>query len=55
VFDGEERGRGVVTKPEGFMPALFGGDKVFGVWRDKSNAEYVVRPRIVGDLGLGAT
>jgi hypothetical protein len=55
VFDGEGRYLGIVTMPERFSPSLFRGDKVYGVWRDELNVEYVLRLRIVGDLGIGAT
>lgn len=55
VFDSEERYLGVVTMPEQFTPSLFCDDKVYGVWRDELNVEYVVRLRIVGDRGVGAT
>ncbi len=36
-------------------PSLFRDDKIYGVWRDELNVEYVLRLRIVGDLGIGAT
>ena len=55
VFDSEERYLGVVTMPEQFTPSPFRDDKVYGVWRDELNGEYVVRLRIVGDRGVGAT
>ncbi len=55
VFDSEERYLGLVTMPEQFTPSLFRDDKVYGVWRGELNVEYVVRLRIVGDRGVGAT
>lgn len=55
VFDAEGRFLGAVTMPERFAPGLFRDDKIHGVWRDELNVEYVVRLRIVGDLGAGAT
>ena len=55
VFDAEGRFLGVVTVPDRFTPSLFRDDRIYGVWRDELNVEYVVRLRIVGDLGVGAT
>ena len=55
VFDGEGRYLGVVTMPERFTPSLFRDEVIYGVWRDELNVEYVLRLRIVGDLGIGAT
>ena len=54
VFDPQGRFLGVVTLPERFEPGVFRGDKVYGVWRDEFDSEYVVRLHIVGDLGVGA-
>ena len=55
VFDAEGRFLGVVTMPERFAPSLFRDDLIYGVWRDELNVEFVVRLRIVSDLGAGAT
>jgi hypothetical protein len=55
VFDSEGRLLGVITMPQLFTPILFRGDKIYGVWRDELDVQYVVRLRIVGDLGIGAT
>ncbi|UCC73173.1 MAG: hypothetical protein JSV86_01000 [Gemmatimonadota bacterium] len=55
VFDAEGRYLGVVAMPERFAPKIFRGDKIYGVWRDNLNVQYVVRLRILGDLGVGAT
>jgi hypothetical protein len=55
VFDSEGRYLGVVTMPDRFSPSLFRDDKIYGVWRDELNVEYVLRLRIVGDLAVGAT
>ena len=55
VFDAQGRYLGVVEMPQGFTPRLFRGDKIYGVWRDELDVQYVVRLRIVGDLGPGAT
>jgi len=55
VFDAQGRYLGVVDMPQGFTPRLFRGDKIYGVWRDELDVQYVLRLRIVGDLGPGAT
>jgi hypothetical protein len=55
VFDGDGRYLGVVRMPDRFAPSLFREDMIYGVWRDELNVEYVLRLRIVGDLGIGAT
>jgi len=55
VFDSEGRLLGVVTMPRRFTPRLFRGDKIYGVWRDELDVQYVVRLRILGELGAGAT
>lgn len=55
VFDSEGHFLGVLTMPRRFKPMLFRADKIYGVWRDDLDVQYVVRLRIVGDLGVGAT
>ncbi len=55
VFDSEGHYLGVVTMPRMFTPKMFRGDKIYGVWRDEFDVQYVVRLRIVGDLGVEAT
>jgi hypothetical protein len=55
VFDTEGRFVGVVTLPQRFTPMVFRGDKIYGVWSDELDVQYVVRLRVVGDLGVGAT
>jgi hypothetical protein len=55
VFDAQGRYLGVVRMPQGFTPRLFREDKIYGVWRDELDVQYVLRLRIVGDLGPGAT
>lgn len=51
VFDPEGRFLGVVTMPPRFTPTVFRDDRVYGDWRDESGVQFVVRLRIVGDLG----
>jgi hypothetical protein len=41
--------------PPGFTPKLFRGEKIYGVWHDELDVQYVLRLRIVGELGVGAT
>jgi len=55
VFDSDGRFLGVVTLPQLFTAKLFREDKIYGIWRDELDVQYVVRLRIVGDLGIGAT
>jgi hypothetical protein len=55
VFDADGRFLGVVTMPHLFSHKLFRGDKIYGIWRDELQVQYVVRLRILGDLGAGAT
>ncbi len=46
VFDPDGRYLGVVTMPHRFAPRLFVGDKLYGVWRDDLDVQYVVRLKI---------
>lgn len=55
VFDSQGRCLGVVTMPRRFAPRVFRGDEIYGVWRDELDVQYVVKLRIIGDLGIGAT
>lgn len=50
VFDSQGRFLGVVTMPRRFSPRLFRDDRIYGVWRDELDVQYVVRLRIVGEL-----
>ena len=47
VFDGEGRFLGVVSMPPRFQPRMFVEDKIYGVWRDDLDVQYVVRLRVV--------
>jgi hypothetical protein len=51
VFDRDGRLLGVVAMPPRFTPMQFRGDEIYGVARDESGVEYVVRLRVSGDLG----
>ena len=55
VFDAQGRYLGIVTMPRRFAPRVFRGEDVYGVWRDELDVQYVLRLRIIGDLGVGAT
>jgi hypothetical protein len=48
VFDGAGRYLGVVTLPARFAPRMILGNKIYGVWRDDLDVQYVVRMRVVG-------
>ncbi len=48
VFDSEGRFLGVVTMPARYQPLRFLGDRVYGVWRDELDVEYVMRLRVTG-------
>ncbi len=52
VFDADGRYLGVVTMPPRFTPRGFHGDKMYGVWRDELDVQYVTRMRIVGMPGM---
>lgn len=51
VFDSEERYLGVVTMPRRFTPSVFLGDRIYGVRLGESGVSYVMRLRVVGDIG----
>ncbi len=55
VFDAAGWFLGVVTMPPDFAPMLFVHDQIYGIWRDELDVQYVVRLRLVGELGVGAT
>ena len=46
-LDREGKFLGVVTMPSRFQPRLFHEDKIYGVWRDDLDVQYVMRLRIV--------
>jgi hypothetical protein len=47
VYDSEGRFLGVVEMPVRFQPRTFRGDKIYGVWRDELDVQYVMRVRVV--------
>ena len=48
VFDRDGRYLGVVTMPNRFTPRAVLDDRIYGVWRDELDVQYVMRLRIVG-------
>jgi len=50
VFDREGRYLGVVTLPARYTLRTVRGGRIYGVWRDELDVQYVLRLRIVGDL-----
>ncbi|NIM51868.1 MAG: hypothetical protein GTO22_21930 [Gemmatimonadales bacterium] len=55
VFDAEGRFLGVVSMPKRFAPRVFRDDKIYGVWRDELDVQYVMRLRVVMPSGGEAT
>jgi hypothetical protein len=55
IFDSAGRYLGVVTMPARFTLRTIRGGRIYGVWRHEFDVQYVLRLRIVGDLGAGAT
>jgi len=55
IFDSAGRFLGLVRTPRGFTPWVFRNDKIYGIWHDEFDVGYVLRLRIVGDLGFDAT
>lgn len=48
VFNSEGQLLGRVTMPDRFAPRVFQGDRIYGVWRDELDVQYLMRLRIVG-------
>lgn len=53
IFDAEGRFLGVLELPERFRPVHVRDDRIYGVWRDEMDVEYVVRLRVEELDGLG--
>jgi hypothetical protein len=51
VFDGVGRYLGIVTMPTRFAPRMVRGDRIYGVWRDELDVQYVMKLRIFGMEG----
>ena len=47
VYAADGRYLGVVEMPQRFQPRTFRGDKIYGVWRDELDVQYVMRLRVV--------
>jgi hypothetical protein len=48
VFDREGRYLGVMHMPTGEMAFMFAGDRIYGVWEDEMDVQYIVAWRIDG-------
>ncbi len=48
VFDAAGRYLGVVEMPHRFTPRLIRGERIYGVWRDELDVQYVTRLRVIG-------
>ncbi len=48
VFDGAGRYLGVCTMPARFAPRMIRGDRIYGVWRDELDVQYIMKLRVVG-------
>ena len=48
VFARDGRHMGEIRFPERFRPLQTVGDRIYGVWRDDLNVQYVVRLRVTG-------
>ena len=49
VFDPDGRYLGIVTMPPRFTPRIIRDGKIYGIWRDDLDVQYVIRLRIVED------
>lgn len=49
VYDRDGRYLGAVKLPDRFQPRTFRGDKIYGVWRDELDVQYVMRVLVVTD------
>ncbi len=47
VFDAEGRFLGIVSMPQRFAPRVYRDGKIYGVWRDELDVQYVMRLGIV--------
>jgi len=52
VFDADGRFLGVVTMPPRFQPRLFKDDRIYGVWRNELDVQFVTRLKVVGVPGV---
>ena len=52
VFDRQGRFLGTLEMPDRFQPLRFLGDRIYGIWRDEMDVQYVVKLRITGLPGL---
>jgi hypothetical protein len=48
IFDSSGRYLGTMTMPTGFQPVRFVGDRIYGIWRDELEVQYVMALQIRG-------
>ena len=51
VFDARGRYLGVVEMPNRFQPIRFHEDRIYGIWRDDLDVQYVLKVRVTGLTG----
>jgi len=51
IFDAQGRFLGVLSLPDRFQPLRFAENRVYGVWRDDLDVQYVLALRIMGGNG----
>ncbi len=52
VFDRQGRFLGTLEMPDRFQPVRFLGDRIYGIWLDEMDVQYVLKLRITGLPGL---
>ncbi len=52
VFDRQGRFPGTLEMPDRFQPVRFLPDRIYGIWRDEMDVQYVLKLRITGLPGL---
>jgi hypothetical protein len=52
VFDAEGRFLGMISMPDRFQPVRFLDDRIYGIWRDDLDVQYVMGLRITGIPGM---
>ena len=52
VFDRQGRFLGSLDMPHRFQPLRFLGDRIYGIWQDEMDVQYVLKLRITGLPGL---
>ncbi len=52
VFDRQGHFLGTLEMPDRFQPLRFLGDRIYGIWQDEMDVQYVLKLRITGLPGL---